>query len=256
MAAAPTSPTVYAFPDQEELSRRAAAAIVRTILAAIQRRGVCAVALAGGKTPGPVYQRIVHEHSARIPWAQLHLFWGDERYVPHDDPRSNYRMAQETLIDHVPIPAVNVHPMPTDHPSPDNAAAAYEDLLTRHFSDRRPRIDLILLGLAADGHCASLFPGSPALEVTDRLVVATRVAAEPPRRLTLTFPAINNAAVIYFLVIGSAKAEALRHAVDSESDPKSTPAAGVRPVDGHLAWWVDAAAASRLDPKLLEASRP
>lgn len=246
----PPRPDLYVFPDLEELHRRSAAATVRMILAAVQRRGTCAVALAGGNTPRRLYQRIGQEHGARIPWTQVHLFWGDERYVPHDDPRSNYRMARETLIDHVPIPSGNVHPMPTDLADADEAASSYQALLEQHFPHRPPLFDLMLLGLSADGHIASLFPGSPALEVTDRLVVAAHVPADPSLRLTLTFPAINSAEVIYFVVAGSAKAEALQRTLAEAGDVDSAPARGVVPRNGRVVWWVDAAAAARLDPAM------
>lgn len=246
----PSRPDLYVFPDLEELHMRSAAAIVRMILAAVQRRGTCAVALAGGSTPRRLYQRIAQEHGVSIPWTQVHLFWGDERYVPHDDPRSNYRMARETLIDHVPVPSGNVHPMPTDLADADEAASSYQALLKQHFPHRPPLFDLMLLGLSADGHIASLFPGSPALDVTDRLVVAARVPADPPLRLTLTFPAINSAELIYFIVAGSAKANALLLALGASGDVTSTPSLGVRPASGRIAWWVDAAAAARLDPAM------
>lgn len=248
-------PDLYVFQDADELFRSAAAAVARAMMAAVQRSGSCGVALAGGNTPRRLYQRIVREHAAQIPWTGVHLFWGDERYVPHDDPRSNYRMARETLIDHVPIPFDNVHPMPTDLADAEDAAAAYQRLLEHHVPHHPPLFDLLLLGLAADGHAASLFPHAPALEVRNRLVTAARVPADPPLRLTLTFPAINSAALVYFVVAGAAKADALQRALAERGDVNGAPARGVVPSDGRVVWWVDAAAAGRLDPVLLSARR-
>ena len=174
----------------------------------------------------------------------MHVFWGDERYVPLGDPHSNYRMARETLLDAVPCPPGNVHPMPTELSGPDTAARDYEETLRNYFSRDWPRFDLVFLGIGEEGHTASLFPGSPALEETKRWVVAVKVQAEPPRRLTLTLPALSHAANVYFLVTGSNKAQALRNILNRSPDPKNYPASGVRLSQGTVIWWVDREAAA------------
>ena len=233
-------------PDLEALSRGAAEGVVRLAQAAVQERGRFTLALSGGKTPASLHRLLATEFRDRIPWEAVHAFWGDERYVPPEDPRSNYRMAQETLLLHLPIPGANVHPMPTLLPEIEEAAQAYERTLRSHFPGRWPRFDLLLLGLGQDGHTASLFPHSPTLEERARVVVAVRAEAEPPLRLTLTLPAINQAANIYFLVAGREKSEALRCARSGTNDVAACPAAGVRPRQGKLVWWVDEGAASGL----------
>ena len=234
-------------PDLEALSRGAAEGVVRLAQAAVQERGRFTLALSGGKTPASLHRLLATEFRDRIPWEAVHAFWGDERYVPPEDPRSNYRMAQETLLRHVPIPGPNVHPMPALLPEIEEAAQAYEQTLRSHFPGPWPRFDLILLGLGQDGHTASLFPNNPALDEKSRWVVAVDAAeAGPPLRLTLTLPAINQAANIYFLVAGREKSEALRWALGGEGDITACPAAGVRPQQGNLVWWADEGAGSGL----------
>ena len=186
-----------------------------------------------------LYGLLASEFRDQIPWAHVHVFWGDERYVAADDPDSNYRMAKETLLDHVPCPAGNVHPMPTHFTPADAAARDYENTLRNYFGTDWPHFDLSLLGLGEEGHTASLFPGSPALGELTRWVVAVETPADPPLRLTLTLPALTRAAYTYVLVTGAKKASALRHVLTGVPDPNSYPAAGVRLAEGSLIWWVD-----------------
>jgi 6-phosphogluconolactonase len=148
-------------------------------------------------------------------------------------------MARETLLDHVPCPAGNIHPIPTRFPSSDAAAREYEKTLRNYFGTEWPHFDLVLLGLGEEGHTASLFPGSEALEEQTRWVVAVNTPANPPLRLTLTLPALTRAANIYVLVTGSKKASALHHVLADVIDPNTYPAAGVRLTEGTLIWWVD-----------------
>jgi 6-phosphogluconolactonase len=234
---------VRVLPDAEKLGVAVARALVRMITGRAAGAGRFSLALAGGSTPRTLYRLLAAEYSDKIPWSQVDLFWGDERFVPWDDPRSNYRMVKESLLDHVPIPRENVYPMPTDISEPDAAAKAYERTLRNHFSGPWPRLDLVLLGMGADGHTASLFPGSPALGEQRRWVVAVHGPADPPLRLTLTLPVLNHAAVVFFLVTGAEKAAALRRALTSPPDPTACPAGAVRPQDGALVWWVDETAA-------------
>ena len=233
------------FADVHELSLRAAEAAVRTMNDSVRASGRCSVVLSGGNTPRMLYTLLASEFRDQIPWAQTHVFWGDERYVSHDDPESNYRMARETLLEHVPCPAGNIHPMPTHFPSADAAARDYERTLRNYFGTDWPGFDLCLLGLGEEGHTASLFPGSPALEEETRWVVAVETPADPPLRLTLTLPALTRAANIYVLVAGSKKASALRHVLTGSPDPNTFPAAGVRLTEGTLIWWVDREAAAQ-----------
>ena len=238
-------PDIRILEDLNVLSVRAAETAVGIINEAVRRNGRCSLVLSGGSTPIPLHRLLATTYRDRIRWSHVEVFWGDERYVPHDDVRSNYRMARETLLDHVPCPAANVHPMPTHFPDPDDAARDYQTTLERYWSGREPQLDLVLLGIGPDGHTASLFPGSVALQETKRLVVAATGPAELPRRLTLTYPALARSAHAHFLVSGSDKAAPLSH-VFSGADHTLYPAAGVRPSHGWVVWWLDRDAASAL----------
>jgi 6-phosphogluconolactonase len=232
------------FVDVNELSLRAAEAAVRLINDSVRVQGRFSVALAGGSTPRSLYHLLASQFRDQIPWTKVHLFWGDERFVPPDDPQSNYRMAREALLDHVPCPAGNVHPMPTHFSEPELGAKDYEKTLRAYFSKEWPRFDLVLLGMGEEGHTASLFPRSSALEEKKRWVIPVNAPAEPPLRLTLTLPVLTHATNIHFLVAGSTKAEALHQVLTGSPDPKNYPAAGVRPVQGTVIWWVDRQAAA------------
>lgn len=221
-------PDLRVFVDANELSLRAAEAAARLINDSVRVHGRFSVALAGGSTPRSLYRLHAPQFRGQIPWTKVHVFWGDERYVPPDDPQSNYRMAREALLDHVPCPAGNVHPMPTHLSDPDVAARDYEKTLKDYFSKEWPHFDLVLLGLGEEGHTASLFPRSPALEEKQRWVLAVKAPAEPPLRLTLTLPVLNHTANVHFLVAGLSKAQALHQVLTGSPDPKTYPAAGVR----------------------------
>lgn len=207
--------------------------------------GRCSLVLSGGSTPSTLHRLWASAFRDQIPWAHVHVFWGDERYVSPDDPDSNYRMARETLLDHVPCPAGNIHPMPTHFPSSDAAAQEYEKTLRTYFGTEWPHFDLLRLGLGEEGHTASLLPGSPALEERTHWVVAVKTPANPPLRLTLTMPALTRAANTYVIVTGSKKASALHHVLADVTDPQTYPAAAVRFTEGTLIWWVDRAAAAQ-----------
>jgi 6-phosphogluconolactonase len=236
-------PNLRVCPDIKDLSFRAAEAAVRTINEAARGRGRCFLVLAGGSTPRTLYGLLASRFKQEIPWSLVHVFWGDERYVPVSDSKSNYRMAKEALLDHVPCPAANVHSMPTHFASPDAAARDYEATLRMFFAGERPSFDLVLLGLGPDGHTASLFPGSPVLTESTRWVRAVSVPADPPTRLTLTWPALTGARNIFVLVTGSNKAQALRRVVGEAPDEHLYPAARIRLADGSVIWWVDKEAA-------------
>lgn len=225
----------------EELSIAAAAAIADELRAAVAELGRATIALSGGDTPKLLHRLLAQRHET-LPWERIHVYWGDERYVPHDDPESNYRMARDTLLDCVPVVAAYVHPMPTDAPDPDDAAGAYQLLLEDEFGGL-PRFDVMVMGLGADGHTASLFPGSPTLDEDERWVVPSEATYEPVQRLTMTLPVLCNARALHFLVAGQDKREALACALAEPS--RSCPASLVRPTDGAVTWWVDEAAAGR-----------
>lgn len=233
--------------DLEALSRRAAEHFVVLAEQAIAARGRFMVALSGGSTPKALYALLATaEFSAQLAWRQIHLFWGDERCVAPDHGESNYRMVEESLLAKIVIPRANVHRMAGEI-DPANAAAAYQDDLTNIFALRQnqlPRFDLIFLGLGDDGHTASLFPQSSALHEATRWVVATYVEKLDSHRLTLTFPVLNHATQVSFLVAGASKAAVLQALL--QSPDADFPAAKIQPDDGRVTWFVDGAAARQL----------
>lgn len=230
--------------DLADVSRRAAEAVVGTINDAARTRGTCSLVLSGGSTPRTLYRLLASRYRAEIPWAHVQIFWGDERYVPPEDSRSNYRMAKKALLDDVPCPPANIHPMPTHFASAEVAARDYERTLRSHFVGESPHFDLVLLGIGDDGHTASLFPGSLALTERTRWVVAAQAPVDPHVRLTLTLPALTSAAVVHVLVVGATKADALRHVLEGAGDWIKYPAAGVRRGTGSVTWWADRDAAA------------
>ncbi|MGH7449944.1 MAG: 6-phosphogluconolactonase [bacterium] len=235
------------FPNAGELNRAAAEAFIQLADNAIKKQGSFAVALAGGNTPRAIYKLLAIDYREKIEWPAVHFFWGDERYVPSNDPDSNYRMVRESLFDHVPILAENVHRLPTEFIQPETAAQNYEKTLRNFWPASLPRFDLFQLGLGPDGHIVSLFPHSPLLQEENRLVaVVTDSPKPPPTRLTLTLPVINHAAQIHFFVTGAEKAEALRTTLVGARDLQRFPAQAVQPINGQVIWWVDEQAASLL----------
>ncbi len=235
--------------DLADLSRQAAEAALVTINDAVRTSGTCSIVLSGGSTPRTLYGLLASDFRAQILWANVQVFWGDERYVPPEDSRSNYRMAKEALLDHVPCPAANIHPMLTRFPSADAAARDYERTLRNHFVGEWPHFDLVLLGIGDDGHTASLFPGSLALAERTRWVVAAQAPVEPQSRLTLTLPVLSRAATVHVLVAGASKREALRHVLEGAGDWIKYPAAGVRCGTGSVIWWADSDAAAWADDR-------
>lgn len=236
---------ILRYADPAQVAAAAAAQFVALAHDAVAARGTFAVALSGGSTPKALYTLLaVEPYATQVAWEAVHLFWGDERMVPPDHPQSNYRLACETLINHVPLPDANIHRMPGEA-RPAAAALAYEQLL-RAFFGEQPRFDLVLLGMGEDGHTASLFPGTAALAEEARWVVANHVPQLDTWRLTLTLPAINAAAHVTFLVTGASKAAPLAVVLNGGTEGKRLPAGCVAPSDGHLFWLLDEAAASAL----------
>jgi 6-phosphogluconolactonase len=242
-----TKPDLRVSADHAASSRRAAEAVVGTINDAIRAAGTCSIVLSGGHALRTLYRLLASERQGQIPWAQVQVFWGDERYVAPEDARSHFRMARETLLDHVPCPPANIHPMPTHWPTAEKAARDYEHTLRNHFAGQWPRFDLVLLGIGEDGHTASLFPGSLALAEKTRWVVTARAPVEPHGRLTLTLPALTRAAAVHVLVAGATRAEALRHVLAGAGDWIKYPAAAVRLGAESVIWWADREAAAFFD---------
>ena len=238
---------VHVYPDAEAMSRGAAEWLVDTIVRAASA-GWFSLALSGGNTPRRLYEILAGDLGKRVPWQKVMFFWSDERYVPQGDEHSNYRMAQECLLKHLDVPVGNVHPLPTHRKNPEDAAAEYEAFLKSQTKRKWPRFDVVLLGMGSDGHTASLFPGSPALDEAKRWVVATEAPVEPRRRLTLTLPVINTATHVCLLAAGEEKAKALSSALVARPDKAACPTSAVRPTGGRFICWVDEAAAADLGP--------
>jgi len=203
-----------------------------------------AVSLSGGSTPRRLYECLAAPQIvARLPWTRVHWFWGDERFVPHDHPDSNYRMAWDAFLSRVPVPDANIHAVPIEGLSPEQSATVYETTL-KHFyrADKldpdRPLFDITLLGIGDDGHTASLFPGHPALRETQRWTVAV-IGAKSEPRITLTYPALDSSRDVAFVVTGKEKRNAV---VRSQAGDPAMPAALVHPA-GSLHWFTDDAAA-------------
>jgi 6-phosphogluconolactonase len=235
--------SVHVYENPEELAEAAARGFAARTDEAIGERGRFAVVLAGGSTPKATYQILARDYADPIDWSTVHVFFGDERTVPPDHEDSNYGMAREALLDHVPV--AGVHRMRGELP-PDEAAGAYEEELRDFFGAAElPRFDLILLGIGGDGHTASLFPETSALEVHDRWVVANPVLKLDTTRITLTVPVINAARAVYFLVVGEGKAEALAQILEGDPDPREYPASLIQP-QSEPVWMLDRSAASEL----------
>ena len=231
------------YPDRAALVARATALTLEHLRRAIATRGQANLALAGGSTPQPLYEALAQ---ASLPWEHLHIFWGDERYVPADHPESNQGMARRAWLDHVPIPAANLHPMPTHRADPAADAAQHEAELRAHFQTPPPAVpafDLILLGMGDDGHTASLFPQTAVLAERDRLVAVGDKDGQP--RLTFTVPLLNQAHSILFLVAGANKQTALQAVLAAQGDAHQYPSRLIQP-QGEAWWLLDAAAAAGL----------
>lgn len=240
--------TLRIYPDADSLTQAAAETVLEAYRAAVAERTLFTLALSGGSTPRALYQRLAAPDYARlIDWSRVYVFWGDERAVPPDHADSNYRMTRLALLDYVPLPTANIHRIEGER-EPAQAAAVYEDALRQFFALRggAARFDLVLLGMGDDGHTASLFPGTAALAETQRWVVANSVPALNTTRITLTFPVINAARQVVFLVAGAGKADMLRRVLEDQNAPP-LPAQQIQPQDGTLVWLVDQAAASHLE---------
>ncbi len=244
-----TNPDLIICRDAGELTEKAAERFIALVNEASASSGRFTVALSGGSTPKALYSLLAASGFAdRIPWPKVHLFWGDERCVPPDHPDSNYRMVRESLLSKISIPPENVHRMAGEK-EPKLAAAEYENELKTFFQLSQgtpPRFDLILLGLGEDGHTASLFPESDALNETQRLVATTYLPKLNAHRLTLTLPVLNESAEIYFLVAGKNKAAIVKELLGTDPTIAKFPAQRIQPADGALTWFITRDAAAEM----------
>ena len=242
--------TVLVAKDAPEALRLAMEKVASIGCEAVDQRGDFTLALAGGTTPQPLYQLLAQPLAGEsVPWQQTEVFFGDERDVSADHPDSNYRMAQQTLLGQVPILLENVHPMPGDATDLDLAAEQYAQCIAELVppgAGGLPAFDLILLGMGGDGHTASLFPNSAALDEAEKLVVVQFVPVLSRQRMTFTFPLINAARHVLFLITGMDKADVIERVLsDDEAIASQLPAGRVRPTDGELIFILDAHAARR-----------
>jgi 6-phosphogluconolactonase len=232
--------------DLGEINRTAADIFVEEASKAVREKGKFTLALTGGSSPVELHKMLAQEpYSSQVDWGKCFVFWGDERWVPLDDERSNARMAFETLLNSVPVPKEQIFPMWSEDKSPEEYAAEYEKQLKLVLGEEGV-FDLIFLGMGDDGHTASLFPHTEVLNEEAAWVKAYYLDPQQMYRITLTAPIINRAKNIVFLVNGEKKAPALREVLEGERNPKQYPAQVISPGDGRLFWLVDKAAASEL----------
>ncbi|MBI4673679.1 MAG: 6-phosphogluconolactonase [Chloroflexi bacterium] len=246
---------IRVIPDVQTLSRVAAEELVTQARDAVHARGVFHVALSGGATPLGTYTRLATDDALRqkMPWAQTHFWWSDERHVPPAHADSNFRAAHEAMLARVQLPAQNIHRIRAENPDAAQAAQDYEAELRAVFqldAPALPRFDLILLGIGSDGHTASLFPGTKALNETQRLVVRNWVGKLYTWRITFTAPLINTARGVMFLAAGDDKALPLKGVLEGPYEPVQLPAQLIQPREGKLIWLLDFQAAGELSPAI------
>jgi 6-phosphogluconolactonase len=244
-----TSTEIRILTTPQELFSAAAEEVIHAATDAVAARGRFTIALSGGSTPKSLFNLLATNARTTLPWDKMFFFWGDERHVPPTDPDSNYRMADEAMLSKIPVKPENIFRIPAENPDAAVAADAYEKNLQKFFSlqpAQFPRFDLILLGMGPDGHTASLFPGSAGLQEQSRLVIANWVEKFKTHRLSFTYPVLNAAATVAFLVSGTDKAPALHEVLESDAPGDQYPAKVVHPTDGKLIWLIDRAAASQL----------
>jgi len=245
-------PDIRIFKDLENLSRHAAELFIEQATRSIEVRGRFLVALNGGSTPTRLFQLLATEYQNKVEWSKVHIFWGDERCVPPDDPGSSYGQARDALLSHVPIPDSNIHRVNTDL-QPAEASKDYSRTLSGFASPPFgfPRFDVVYLGMGEDGHTASLFPGSPVDVIEPTLPVTAQYQDRPANRVTLTQLVFNQAHIIVFMATGEKKAVTLAEVLSDRYNPELYPAQRIDPKDGELIWLVDEDAASKLPRSLI-----
>jgi 6-phosphogluconolactonase len=248
---------VRILPDGAAIAQRCAQKFIEIAADAVKEKSSCNVALAGGSTPKTLYGLLASDPALRsqLPWDKMHLFFGDERHAGPDDPQSNFRMAKETLITKSPLKPEQVTRIKGEYLEAEDAAKEYERDIRAHFKitdGQFPRFDLVLLGMGNEGHTLSLFPGTKALHENRRVAVHNWVGKLLMDRITLTAPAVNNAANVIFMVTGADKAPALTAVLERFYEPDQLPAQLIQPVNGTLLWLVDTAAGSMLTRAIRE----
>lgn len=238
---------IQVFDDTLALSKKAVELFIDAAQEAVRERGRFTVALTGGASPLHLYQLLAQSpNRERVPWQQTHVFWGDERWVPFSDERSNASMAHEALLSKVPIPKEQIHPLWEADQLPEVFALQYEEKLADYFQGSPWGCDLVLLGMGDDGHTASLFPGTEVLHEQSHWVQAYYLEAQQMYRITLTAPFINRARTIVFITFGEKKAKALQQVLEGPYQPEQYPAQLIKPLQGKVVWLVGKAAASKL----------
>ena len=242
---------IHIVENAEAVSRTAAEMMVSLALKKVKSKISFTVALSGGSTPKNMFAILANDAALRsqMPWDRVHFFWGDERHVPPDHTDSNYRMTNEAMLSRVPVPPENIHRIRAENPDAGKAADDYEQELRGFFkleAEQLPPFDCVFLGMGPDGHTASLFPGTKALDERQRLVVSNWVDKFQSYRITMTTPVLNNADIVIFLVSGEEKAEPLREVLEGEKQTDMFPAQLIKPTHGKLLWLVDQAAARQL----------
>jgi 6-phosphogluconolactonase len=248
---------VRVLPDGAAIAKRCAQKFVEIAADAVKEKGLFTVALSGGSTPKTLYHLLADDPAlrAQVPWDKMHVFFGDERHVGPSDPLSNFRMATEAMISKSPLKPEQVTRVKGEYPEAEDAAKEYEQAIRTYFKlsvGQFPRFDLVLLGMGSEGHTLSIFPGTKALRENRRIAVHNWVGKVLMDRITLTAPAVNNAANVIFMVAGANKAPALTAVLERSYEPDQLPAQLIQPVNGTLLWLVDAAAGSMLTRAIRE----
>jgi len=238
------------YKNNDELSVEVAKWMVDYIIATLKKQDRFTLVLSGGGTPQKLNGLLAAApYKEKVDWSKLHIFWGDERFVPYSDERNNAKMAFDTLLDLVPVPAGQIHRMKTENIIPEVAAGEYEIILHQYFPPAVPAghtFDLVLLGMGDDGHTLSLFPGTHIMHEEEKWATSLFLKQQDMFRVTLTAPVVNRARRIAFLVTGAGKAEALKEVIEGDYNPDKYPSQVIKPTDGELYWFVDKAAASTL----------
>jgi 6-phosphogluconolactonase len=245
-----TQPKINISANYEDLCGKVTQEILDLSNKKIALQNQFSIVLSGGSTPKGIYQCMASPlYRNKFRWEKMHFFWSDERWVPPEDQRSNYRMVSEALLTKVSIPSENIHPIQTKDCDLQASVRLYEETINSFFKLKKgdfPRFDFVLLGIGQDGHTSSLFPGNPVLLEKDRLVVPVSQKGIPEKRITLTLPAINHADMVFFLISGLDKAEIVAKVLENKNKT-SFPANEIKPTQGNICWFLDKDAASRLE---------
>ncbi|MEO5684143.1 MAG: 6-phosphogluconolactonase [Chitinophagaceae bacterium] len=237
--------------NNEALSTEVAKWLVDYIAATLEKQDRFTLVLSGGSTPHKLNTLLAASpYKEKVDWSKLHIFWGDERFVPFNDDRNNAKMAFDTLLNLVPVPASQVHRMKTENIIPEVAAGEYEKILRTYFPPTVPAsnsFDLVLLGMGDDGHTLSLFPGTHVMHEEEKWATSLFLKQQDMFRITLTAPVVNRAACVAFLVSGAGKAIALQQVIEGDYKPDLYPSQVIKPANGELHWFLDEAAAANLE---------